>query len=39
MLSAPESRDFGYEVSAWLGQVLKTDIIISSMTLFHTNTI
>ena len=26
-------------LSAWLGQVLKTDIIISSMMLFHTNTI
>lgn len=39
MPSAPESQDFPYEVSAWLGQVLKTDIIISSMMLFHTNTI
>lgn len=39
MPSAPESQDFPYEVSACLGQVLRTDIILSSMIPYHTKAI
>lgn len=39
MPSVPESQDFPYEVSACLGQVLRTDIIVSSVIPSHTSAI